>query len=354
MTKSSLRSLMMATALVVGAPLVLAGCSDASTESKEERTGSVSAAISTTGADGATYSFPEGAYLFVQQGAFGEYFSLSGEGTTLTLDLPVGSYTLDLYYESGAVQLERSLAGSTTVIAADWTDPAPLAFSIAEGATTPVVLHFDVEALGDVTFDTGNLEVSLDVDTDVGAEATELDESGRFTFTDSQFADPTADYALKLALDLDVDYPHRLEIDATSDWEFISSSTLCKSGELVAATTSFDGALESRLEQLVGSGSSFTQVCVYDYGDTDLVTFYTSRSGEAPAEQQGFLPGTSYQFVLYVGAYVSDVFDGTTLKQGSLSGVAVPSGFFSNYIYENGLLLANATGNYAGTLEFGH
>jgi hypothetical protein len=354
MTKSSLRSLMMAAALVVGAPLVLAGCSDASTESPAERTGSIAAAISTTGADGATYSFPEGAYLYVQQGAFGEYFSLSGEGTTLTLDLPVGTYTLGLYYDSGSVQLERTLAGTTSLIEADWTDPSPLGFSIAEGATTPVVLHFDVEALGDVTFDTGNLEVSLDVDTDVGAEAGELDESGTFTFTDSQFADPSAEYASALSVDLGVEYAQSLNIDATSDWAFISSSTICKSGDLLAATSSSDGGLARRLAQLTGSGSSFTQVCVYDYGETDLVTFYASRAGEAPAEQQGFFPGTGYQFVLYVGAYVGDVFDGTTLKQGSLSGVAVPSGFFSNYIYENGVLLANATGNYTGTLEFGH
>jgi hypothetical protein len=31
----------------------------------------------------------------------------------------------------------------------------------------------------------------------------------------------------------------------------------------------------------------------------------------------------------------------------------VPAGFFSNYLYDSGALIANASGNYSGTLEFG-
>ncbi len=52
----------------------------------------------------------------------------------------------------------------------------------------------------------------------------------------------------------------------------------------------------------MGAGAATTQVCVYDYGETDLITFYASRAGEAPDDQKSFLPGSSYQFVLYVGA----------------------------------------------------
>ncbi len=126
------------------------------------------------------------------------------------------------------------------------TSPAH-GISVDEGTTTPVVLHFDVDALGDITFDTGNVEVSLDVDADVSVEVGELDESGAFVFNDAQFLDPSAAYASALAVDLNVAYDQRLDIQSTSDWEFVSSIGVCKSGELLGATSSSGGA--------VGTGS---------------------------------------------------------------------------------------------------
>jgi hypothetical protein len=355
MTKSSLSSLMVAISLGVSAPLLLSGCSDASTESPAERTGSVSAAITTVGADGATYSFPVGAYAFLQGPEFGEYFPLSDGGTALSVDLPVGTYTLSLYYASGGIQLERTVDGVTSVIDATWTDPAPLVFTIEDGATTPIVLHFGVETLGDVTFDTGNLGLTFDVIEEEAEEASQLDEGGTFTFTDSTFLDPSADYASALAVELGVPYAQRLDIQSQGDWRFVASYGICKEGSLQSTGYEATPEFARRIQQLSGSGTTYSQICVYDYGASDLVTFYTSRSGEAPIEQQSFLTEPTYQFVVYAGGNVGDVFDGKTLKQAELASAKVSSGFFSNYVYDSGNdLIVSATGVFEGTIEFGN
>lgn len=355
MTKSSLRSLMVAISLGVSAPLLLSGCSDASTQSPEERTGSVSAAITTVGADGATYSFPVGAYALLQGADFGEYFALSEGGTALDVDLPVGTYTLSLYFVNGGIQLERTVDGVTTLIDASWTDPSPLSFTIEEGATTPLVLHFGVETLGDITFDTGSLGLTFDVIAEEAEGATELDESGTFTFTDSSFQDPSADYASALGVQLGIPYAQRLDIQSQSDWKFVASYGICKEGTLQGTSYETTPEFARRFEQLSGSGTPYSQVCVYDYGGADLVTIYTARSGEAPVDQQSFLTEPNYQFALYVGGTVGDVFDGKTLKQSALTSAKVSSGFFSNYVYDSGGdLIVSSNGVFDGAIEFGN
>src|SRR5688572_2009899 len=82
--------------------LVLAGLgATACIETPEEGDGygSIGAAVTATGSDGATYRLMPGAYLQVvgQGNGFGDNFGLDGDAATISIDVPVGDYAVYLY-----------------------------------------------------------------------------------------------------------------------------------------------------------------------------------------------------------------------------------------------------------------
>src|SRR5687767_90816 len=83
----------------LGSSALSFGCNDAEPPAESvEETGSISAAITTLGPDGATYAMPSGTSLRVIASSWEAWFPLDGAGTSFTQSLPAGDYTLELYF----------------------------------------------------------------------------------------------------------------------------------------------------------------------------------------------------------------------------------------------------------------
>jgi hypothetical protein len=335
--------------VMLSAPVMFAGCGSAH-DSQVEQTGALSLRLTTSGG-GASYAFPQGAYLFLQSNRFGESVPLDGTETVLTKKLPVGTYTVYLIYPSGPIELEQTIGMTTKRVPANWTNPQPVTVTITEGGSTDLTLSFDVEGFGQIVFARGDLNIHLAVSSSSGASKG-LSETGSVNFSDEQYADSSADYASALDIDTGTDYGLSFTGTASGDWYLSSSTIVCRDMQSPVLTTTFADGLAKRLAELEGGAGS---ICVYDMGASDYVSIIAYRFGAPPADQTSFLTGSQYYFSAYTGFFVGDVFDGTTLNEAALgSETAFSSGSFSNYVYDystnSAVLVSSASGTAAGSV----
>ncbi len=329
------------------APL-LTGCSQADQGEVAEAAGTVELALSTTGADGAVYGFPEGTYLQLNTTHFSEWVLLTGAETVLRKELAAGAYTANLWFQDGNVQLVRTEGGSTSLVDAEWTNTPPVALSITDGQTTPLTLQFATEELGALAFGTGTLEVVAEVDVREVAQATSAVISGATNLSFEQYGDGAAAYATALDVDQAVDLAFSLGFQASSDWYQIGTTSVCQAGT-VAEAASGGGGLDLRLQQLLGASAT---LCVINQGAADEVSLSVNRYGAPPAGQEGFLPDLDYGFYGSLYGFVGDVFDGTTLEQVELQNATLSNGNFFHMVYDLlGEQLATVQGNVTGTLQ---
>ncbi len=344
-----LKSYCLAVSMCFAAPFVVAGCSEAPEQRPSESTGTLSAALAATGSDGANYEFPAGTYLIMTNSSWSQGFPLDGPSTIFTQQLPVGSYQLSLSFPSFTPTFVRTEGSSTSVVDAVWTDSSPISVDIIDDTTTPVVLHFHVEGLGDLVFDTGKLQVTLDVIEEDVSEAGMIKEEGPINLFGDYYADPMAAYATELHVDLNVDTWQALWMSATSDWAQLGVAAVCKNVSMAALGYS-SSAVGNRLLELVGGSA---QVCIYDGGTTDTLVLTLWNNAPAPFEQQWFLPDASYNFNLYIQGEVGDVYDGETLQQSLLTEpLPATNGYFTHYIYDSSnTLVTSIYGNFSGTFQ---
>lgn len=349
MFKLAVGSLCMFLGLIAVSAGAMVGCAEHAEEPVGE-TGTLSAALTTTGSDGASYSFPVGTYLQLSTSTFTESVPLDGPDALLQRQLPAGSYTATLYYSTSSVVLERTESGVTTTVEAQWTNPQPVTFDILDEQTTALILHFTVQGLTDLTFDTGTLQVGADVVEEEVEQAGAADISGTTNFYQEEYADPAAAYAGALDVELGVDYSAELAFTATGDWTQYGSTAVCKPGTFDAVSASGSSGLGLRAEQLVGAAG---YLCIYDYGAADGVSLSLSRYGAAPSGQASVLPDPNYGFYGSLGAAIGDVYDGETLQQTALEdAVPVTNGYFGHYIYDSSsTLLTQVAGVFNGTIQ---
>jgi hypothetical protein len=342
------RSFLLALLASVAAPLATTACSNQTGDEQGiEVTGTVSAALSTTGSDGATYQFPPNSYLIVKSTATWDYFLIDDASAIFTQSLPVGTYEIGLYFDGNASPtLLRTEGSETTTVSADWTDPDPLSFEILQDTTTPIVLHFHVEGLGDLTFDTGNLQVTFDVIQDITTQPDLFKESGDITFVQEEYADPGAQYATELDVDTSAPTAQSLWVQSESDWAQVGANSVCKDVSLAALGYGSPG-LGNRYGQL--ADADYGTLCIYDYGEGypyDYAYFSIFANGPAPVAQQSYLPDPAYNFSLYFSTDIPDVYDGETLEQTALEQPVTGNGFVQHYVYTNdySTLLTNVYG----------
>jgi hypothetical protein len=329
-------------AMVVG---VTTGCgSDPFTDEGVvvERTGTLTAALSTTGPDGATYKFVNNTRLNIytavnSRGAsYGIVAPIDGAETVFTKRLPVGTYTLGLTQSNG---LERTLNGVTTVVAAEWLDPPDATFDVVENQTIPVVLHFRVTGIGDITFAMGSVAVTLDVEQTTTTNVSKAREGGNITVTSERFADPAASYVAPLTMTTGTSHPQAVTVSLSGSWENRLGLSVCRPATIASYSwAATDQALRLRLEQ-VAAGDG--ELCFNDNGAADYFSLHVTRLGPAPADQTSFLPEASYFAVLNITGVVGDVFDGVTLRQSALAdGVTVSNGSFTHTLQQPGAPIA--------------
>lgn len=318
---------------------VLAGCGKTSTGSSVP-SGSVTVALATTGSDGATYQFPAGSFLQIfSSNGFNGSFPIDGAETVLSEMVPAGPYQAALVFPgSGAVQLVRTLNGTSQTVPATWTDPQPLTFTIFQNMTTPIVLHFSVVGLGDLTFQIGRLLVSIDVNATTTTMPTGAQQSGTLTVSSQTIA---PGFGLETPLGLTVGEVDSESISVALSGSFlpVSPGVACATGTLSAISAPMSSAaFIALIEELQGTPATPVSVCVFDEGTTDIVTLEPVRFGAAPADQRTFLPGNNYDFIGFIQFTVGDVYDGTTLKLSQLGvPIALSSGnsaFWEHLIFD--------------------
>jgi hypothetical protein len=303
----------------LAAAAMLAGCSET-----QGGTGSIQAALVTTGADGATYRLPDDSYLALWGGpGFYDEFSLDGPGSVLTINVPAGDYEAWLgNYVGGyatAWPLERTNPDSTVeTVMATLVTPNPTGISVIAEVTTNLVYTFIVPDIGPVTFDTGSVNVSFEVD---GAEASSV--------TFETYADTTAQYNAftdSAPPSLAGDMPALGEfvavgwnVQVTGGWHLRSSQMTCAPAITAGTGWSHPGhgdALNEALHHL----TYYHEICIStpEQGNRMSLSGYGVGTPTTPT----FAPyGTDMQFGNSIVTYLPvAVFDGTSLNLGPLVG----------------------------------
>jgi len=310
--------------------------------------GVISAALSTVGSDGATYSLPSTARLtLAEKGGFTTTVPLSGSATE-TLWVPPGVYaaTLSQPGDAGTLwTLERAGDGGPTSVSAVLTDTMPVSLTVVASETTPLIFHFTTATLGNVTFGTGGASVGVALDaggfpvqtakitgtTTMSVDAVDggsaaLDKAFRFTGT--------------------VSVPFTLSLTRSGGW-ISAADQACAPVTGTASSTSTNAALAAVFTEASGGAGS---LCFGDANLSGAFAVHLARTG-APTTStlKTDLPdgGT---FEVDVTGYAPDVFNGTTLTVGSLPEPFTPVGVgVAETVSSKGIVLARIDGTPSGT-----
>jgi hypothetical protein len=157
--------MLAALSLMVGG-LSTAACSSSTEDVRApaEDTGTLTAALSAVGPDGATYTMSGAALVLSWTGSAGSGNNvLLFNSTTPTQSFSVapGTYTAKL---QAPATLNRMAASGPTSVPAKLADAQPYTFTVSSHQTTNLTFHFLIEGFGTVTFSTGTLNTSLQVD----------------------------------------------------------------------------------------------------------------------------------------------------------------------------------------------
>jgi hypothetical protein len=329
----------------------LSACSEVPMAPVAEELGIVSAALSVTGPDGATYAFPQGAHLVTTEEhlAWSSVAQLDGSGASITQRLPEGSYRLELEFPNSAspTLLRTDTGGVQTLVSAEWIDALPYTMAIAAGRTTEVVLHFRVSGLGDLTFAVGSDHVTLAVTQSEDVRPTGGTIDGQLSPIKLDFSDPAAAYVAPLSLGIGVAQNVSMVLEVTGPWTIKYDDQACL--PVSVATAVGDPVMFHYSQQLI---SATGEACITDSGAKDVLHIVVERFGRAPASQTAFLPDT-YWFVaqLFDGNF-PDVFDGATLRQSALTqAVAMQDGFFQHLVYTGATTLVDLHADFTGSFR---
>jgi hypothetical protein len=355
MKKSSKVASLVVIVLACVLSLVAAGCGSdfgGDESAPAEKTGTLSTALSTTGTDGATYTFVPGSLMSLQLmgGSFFSAYPMDGAETVFTRTLGVGNYQLFLSFGAygGTPALVRTKDSISTTVLVQWTDTQPVTFPITADTTTNVTLNFVVPGLANVSFTTGTVSVTANVTQGASETPKYVTEYANVTVQSVSFADPTAAYATELAETQGTLRYQAVGVQTTGAWTLEGDKACVPVVQVSFGTDGNDHSFNRRLVQLSGATGT---ACIQDFGTNDVATVTLERIGAAPAAQTSYLPGSNYRFYLTVSMRVGDVFDGITLNQAALQpGVAVTEGTFFHSITDWGPPSASMT-SISGTMS---
>jgi hypothetical protein len=339
----------VAVSLGVGALPLGAACSSSTNESAPEDTGSVSAAVSTVGPDGAIYSLPSGANLLIARPDNGSVVacrSFLGSGSTVTFSFPAGTYQLALSTTCPAsitradagpdggmggipFTLNRSADGGASTVAAVLQNPVQLV-TVTAGGTTPVVFTFSIQSLGTLTFGTGSASVGIATNPGVSAAppttGTIAQSFGPTQYTDTSMGTMPALTAL-FAMPLTAQYNIMLRSLSpfTADFQDQICATFVASITTAAGTpTTMQALLAGELDGGTGTicfadanatavGSNMVYIFINRFGPANTPTFQTALSNGADSG------AASASFLMGLSAPTGLVYNGSTAALGQFS-----------------------------------
>jgi hypothetical protein len=341
-----------AAALGVWALPLGTGCSSSGPPQAVEETGSVSAAVSSVGPDGATYSLPSGTNLVIAHtdGTFITCRSFVGSSATETFSIPSGTYSLGLSttcaLEGGGgdagttavpFTLNRSGDGGASTVSALLQNPVQTV-TITAGGTTPVVFNFNIQSLGTVTFGTGSTTVGIATSPDASiAPPTSGAVAGSFgptSYTDSSGGAKsglTSLFATPATVQYNLTMQSLSAFTANFD-DQICATFVASIGTAPGTPIAYQALLSGELSGGAGTicfadaNSSYAQntvaISVSRAGAAKTVPLQTALSNGADAGT----PGAT--FLLTLNAPTATVYNGSTAALGQFSSpVTFPGAF---------------------------
>lgn len=333
MNHSNPKTLLTALVLAFGSPALVA-CSDAQPPGDVQQTGTLTAALLTSSADGAIYQFPAGTLLTLIQGNYRQDVPIDGSETSLTVPVPVGTIEVQLQFANGTPQLRRTIGGVTTLVNASWVDVQPVLVPIGANQFSDLPLHFLVTGLGDITFDMGNLVVALDVQRASTAQPAELLQNGSYIHSFQLFgANTTTAAQAYFAQTAGDSHQHAYDFNFTGPWAQTNATMVCAPTTLDAFSTLDGESGYSRATNLLIGQAGVA--CIVDAGLNDQLFVNAALVGPAPAPLQSALPSDNYRFFVSVSGFVGDVYNGQTFQQSVLeSATQISGGVLAHQIFD--------------------
>jgi hypothetical protein len=318
--------------MAVTAAAALAGCAESGPDDADAY-GSLAAAVTATGTDGATYRLPAGTYVQVWNDTFYDSWSMDGDMNVLSVEVPVGDYYVALAHANGYTidwPLDRTNADATTeTINGTLLTPQPVSVSVTEGNTSSLVFQFQVLNGGTVTFAHGLIDFSIDVNVD---ESTIGRATATGTYTkDSEFIDPAAPAELAgMVHPLGSSIFHSITVRVVGDWYQTSSNVVCSTALLMYGTVSSSYV---ELAREAWTGGATAHLCAYGGTYDPYVILFSQRSGPAVTPTFQTLGDVEFYFYQQITTMLPDaVFDGDTLDLGAMTGTFTLTGSVSSQI----------------------
>lgn len=298
-----------------------------------ERVGHVDIPLTATGAGGAVYHLPAGTTLELFNDSFVGPFSIDGDGASISVDVPPGTYSSVLFSAAGSTTLwplVRQNADGTTQTVQAMLDPIP-DVTVTENQTTPLVIRFHVAGAGPISFTHGSVAVSVTVDEDGGVFQLAID-APAVTF--SGVADGSAPPQLAGRFPANgAVIGYHASAQTTGPFAFTNPGTVC-----APATASVTVATPSaQLQDYVTEATSpdDTRICIDQFapGNVSLV-IQLLRFGTPVTPLLSDLTSQEIVADLDIEAVLNaDVFDGTTLRPGALLGTQSAGMFLSGGLF---------------------
>jgi hypothetical protein len=342
------------------------GCSSgvSSHRGSDEARGTIAAALSTVGPDGATYFLNNVEMSIVPTGnagvSGGILFFGSGNQTN---SMAVGSYagTLQGGPTDGAVgwTLTRQDSSGSTSVSGVLLDPQPYLFTISAGMTTDLTLHFEVPTVGAITFAAGTLSTNLSIEAGTlppGHAAVVATAS--FPQTAVMSGNTALDSLLTIPAAGTGDIPFSLSVTFTSPFALGVDNACANATATVNATALPDAGTEdvyaAFFQEISGSSG---QVCVNDatsqFGSN--ISFVLNRIGApvTPAFQGVLDPTTSPQFQISMEqSTVPPYLNNGVLSLDMLSSpVTLPVSFLAITVEAPGVFAQLRTSGQSSTLQ---
>jgi hypothetical protein len=376
------RALFAASTFLALPCLASLACSSALHETSgahDDSVGSVHAALSATGPDGATYSVPTTASLLIEAADGSVTCDAIPSTPTQTLSLPVGTYTFYLSAngctssvpDAGAnvaFTLDRVDSSGTTLVSALLVNPSQVV-AVTAGASSSLVFQFTLEELGSVTMGAGNVGVSIATDASAASVApTTGTASESFPSTPGWAPGSGPQGGLTSLFATSASGSIAVGISGLSAFTPNTNDTACATFTPTLSGGSSAGGVTAFMEELSTTGVTGT-LCFYDQNNpevqaanqTNMVLVSVQRTGlpitstmqtalSAPA-------GATYTFGLQMSAWLTTSVDnGVTLSfaQFGAGAETLTSSGQSFYILQSGQSLGylELTGGSTMSLAF--
>lgn len=296
--------------------------------------GSINVSLIAADGDGATYRLPPGSALTLGKSGDNVVGIVSLDGgnggpgaapgpTSQTIEVAAGDYAIgliDTARDTTVWPLTRIHPDGTTDIVQGVLDLSPT-LTVADHQTTPLVIRFHVATAAPITFASGDIDVSVQVDE---TAATGFDfaisAQGLVAKTVSVGENAPAALAARLPAQNDATDSYTVSGHTTSPWARRTASTVCA----FQVTASASAMGNQGFIELVAEAPTIGEqgLCIEQVGPGQAsLTMHTGHLGTAATSLLSDLGDHEYMLDHTVQiAVAADLFDGTTLDLRPLLG----------------------------------